>query len=142
MSPILKKLLPIFVLSMFVLMIAGSVYAEHTEERGFIPEPTGPDNTYTLCDFFQMIINIITWLWRFVAVLALVFIVVGGFMYIFSAGNPELMARAKNVLTWAIIGFVITLCAVLIINMVMQALGYDKADTWRQIELNCPTNTP
>ena len=141
MSPILKKILPIFVLSMFVLMVAKPVYGDSLYP--FVPRCGGPgEPECNLCLFVQMIVNIIQWLWGFVAVLALVFIIVGGFMYIFSAGNPELMAKAKNVLTWAIVGFVITLCAWLIINMVMQALEYDKADTWWQIELNCPTNTP
>ena len=137
MSPILKKLLPIFVLSMFVLMIVKPAHG-----AGLVPCGGPGEPECNLCLFVQMIVNIIQWLWAFVAVLAMVFIIVGGFMYIFSAGNPELMARAKNVLTWAIVGFVITLCAWLIINMVMQALEYDKADTWWQIELTCPTSTP
>jgi len=128
MSPILKKLFFIFVLSMFVLMIAKPVYGAFVQPCGGPEEPE-----CTISMFVQMIVNIITWLWSFVAVLALVFIIVGGFMYIFSAGNPELMARAKNILTWAILGFVISVCAVLIVNMVMKALGYQES--WRIITL-------
>jgi hypothetical protein len=46
------------------------------------------------------------------------FIVVGGFGYITSSGNPERMDRAKSTIMWSGIGLAITVAAFVISNIV------------------------
>ncbi len=49
---------------------------------------------------------------------AIIFIIIGGYQYIFSFGNPEAIEHAKNTIIWAIIGLVLALSSVLIMEYV------------------------
>jgi len=55
--------------------------------------------------------GILSSLKNIVAVLAVIFIVIGGLMYIFSAGEEKKIETAKKIITGAVIGFVIVLVA-------------------------------
>jgi type IV secretory pathway VirB2 component (pilin) len=47
--------------------------------------------------------------------LAVIFIIIGGYMWMTSSGNPEKIKQAQGTLTWAIIGLVLlTLARVLV----------------------------
>jgi hypothetical protein len=68
----------------------------------------------------QMIINIATP----VAVIAVVLLLVyGGFMMMTSQGNPDKLQEAKQVITNAIIGFVVILLCVGILLLISNTLG-------------------
>lgn len=54
-----------------------------------------------------------------VAMMALVALVVGGVMYIFSFGNEDRAKTAKNVILFAIIGLLIIGLAALVINAII-----------------------
>lgn len=59
-----------------------------------------------------------------VAVLAVLFIVIGGLMYIFSAGQEKKIETAKKIITGAIIGFAIVLIAPSLLKEIGDALGW------------------
>lgn len=44
------------------------------------------------------------------------FIIIGGYQYLTSLGNPEQAQKAKTTLTWAIIGFIIVVTAYLVVR--------------------------
>lgn len=68
----------------------------------------------------QMIINIATP----VAVIAVVLLLVyGGFMMMSSKGDPDKLQEAKQVITNAIIGFVVILLCVAILLLISNTLG-------------------
>lgn len=46
-----------------------------------------------------------------VGVVAVLFLILGGFQYITSAGNPESIGKAKNTILYAVIGIIVTLLA-------------------------------
>lgn len=50
-------------------------------------------------------------------------IIIGGFMYIVSAGSPEKTKTAKDAILYAIIGLIISLAAFAIVNYVLGGLG-------------------
>lgn len=50
------------------------------------------------------------------ATITIIFIVIGGIMYITSAGNQEQATKAKSTLTWAIIGFILIVTSYSIIT--------------------------
>jgi ABC-type Fe3+ transport system permease subunit len=50
-------------------------------------------------------------------------IIIGGFMYIVSAGNPDRTKTAKDAILYAIIGLVISLGAFAIVNFVLGGIG-------------------
>jgi hypothetical protein len=48
--------------------------------------------------------------------ITLLFVVLGGFRYITSGGNPQSAARAKDTILYALIGLTITVAATAIVN--------------------------
>ena len=59
----------------------------------------------------EFLTTIQNWLLSIVGVLALLFIVYGGFLYITSGGNKERIEMAKKTLTYAILGLLIVVFA-------------------------------
>jgi hypothetical protein len=51
-----------------------------------------------------------------------VFLIIGGYKYLLSAGDPNKMTAAKNTILHAVIGLVISLFSVAIVNIVAGAL--------------------
>jgi len=54
--------------------------------------------------------------------LAIAFVVVGGYMWMTSAGNPDKVKQAQGTLTWAIIGLVFILLVGLLLRTVIDYL--------------------
>jgi hypothetical protein len=54
--------------------------------------------------------------------LAVLFIVIGGYMWMTSSGEPERVKRAQGTLTWAIIGLIFVLLVYLILNGIIDYL--------------------
>ncbi|NTU69410.1 hypothetical protein HGB13_01080 [bacterium] len=57
-----------------------------------------------------------------VGVIAVLMLIVGGFQYIASSGNPEQVNKAKNTIFYAIIGIVVTLLAFVAVQFVLGQL--------------------
>ena len=76
-----------------------------------------------LSDIFVMIQNIVNCLVFISVNICLLFIVIGGLLYIFSLGNPENLTKAKNTILWALGGLALVFLAWLIVNTVMQFMG-------------------
>ena len=55
-------------------------------------------------------------------VVALVMFFYGGFMYMFSNGDPQKVAKAQGVLTWAAVGVVLLFAMYMIIRFVFSSL--------------------
>lgn len=68
--------------------------------------------------FIKNIVKILVGLAGIVAVIYMVF---GGFLYITSSGNPEKLDQAKRTLFWAGIGLVIVIAAYAIVDIVAGA---------------------
>lgn len=84
------------------------------------PEEMAP---CTLCHLIIGIYEIFTWFKNILITVAAVGIFIAGVMYIISAGNEEMMKRAKSFLATSLIGFTIVLCAWLFVNVTMWALS-------------------
>lgn len=63
--------------------------------------------------------NLINVLSIVVGIAAVIMLIVGGFRYITSAGNPEGIKAAKNTIMYALIGLVIVALAQFIVNFVL-----------------------
>ncbi len=66
----------------------------------------------------QLVKKILTWLLSISFGVAVLFLIVGGFWYITSAGNEETAEKGKNTAINAIIGIVIIVLSWVIINVV------------------------
>jgi hypothetical protein len=71
----------------------------------------------TITDLAKQVINIIS---LFAGIAAVVMIIVGGFRYITSAGNPESTKSAKNTILYAAVGLVVIASAQLIVHFVLK----------------------
>ena len=66
--------------------------------------------------------NVINIILGFLGIIAVVLILIGGFMWMTAAGNDDKVATAKKIMTAGIIGLVIVLAAFGIAKFVIQAL--------------------
>lgn len=57
-----------------------------------------------------------------VGIVAVLFLIIGGFQYISSGGNPEQVGKAKNTIFYAIIGIIVALLAYVIVQFVVGQL--------------------
>jgi len=68
------------------------------------------------------IIGIVNFVLIIVGVLALAFLVYGGFLYITSGGNDQTIEKAKSIIINAIIGIVVIGVAAALVNFVIDAI--------------------
>ena len=98
---------------LLVLPVATPAYAQ------FVKPPCGstgvPCQTTDPSVFLTNIINVLLGL---AAVVAVLFLIIGGFWYITSAGNEETAEKGKNTAINAIIGLVIIILSYVIVNVV------------------------
>jgi hypothetical protein len=70
-----------------------------------------------------LIRTIINWLLGIAFGIAVLFLIIGGFWYITSAGNEETAEKGKNTAINAIIGIVIIILSYVIVNVVSNLVG-------------------
>lgn len=78
-----------------------------------------PDSTNAETKVNSTVQNLINLLSVAVGILAVIMLIVGGFRYITSAGNPEATKGAKNTILYALIGLIIVALAQVIVNFVL-----------------------
>ena len=73
-------------------------------------------------DFETSIINLTDWILGFVAMIAVLAIVSGGLMYIGSAGDENKATTGKRIITYALIGLVISGIAYAIVKVIVTVI--------------------
>lgn len=73
-------------------------------------DPVGPNNIFVKAA--QVVVYI-------TGILAVIMIIIGGFAYVTSNGDPHKLNGAKNTILYALIGIAVAVSAQLIINVVM-----------------------
>lgn len=61
----------------------------------------------------------------FAGIVAVIFLIYSGYLYIVSIGNPDALAKAKSKLLYTIIGLLIIVCAYVIVGFVLQNFGFE-----------------
>lgn len=80
-------------------------------------------NITGLTDIYTLIGNVIKILLSFVGLLSVIFIVVGGILYILSTGDPGRIQKAKSVITNAIIGLIVALVSYAAVTFIAGAFS-------------------
>jgi type IV secretory pathway VirB2 component (pilin) len=62
-------------------------------------------------DLKQTVINVIQWVLGIMALVAVVFIIIGGVTWMTAGGNEEKVEKAKKIISAAVIGLIIVLLA-------------------------------
>jgi ABC-type Fe3+ transport system permease subunit len=81
--------------------------------------PTGVDTNGSIKDIFTKVINI---LFIVIGGLAVIMLIVGGIMYVVSAGDSKRVESAKNTILYALIGIVVAAVAGFLVNFVLNGL--------------------
>lgn len=82
---------------------------------GIVPDCNPVDCTTE--DLLELVVNVINFLITISLVVATLFLVWGGFVFLTSGGSPERISSGKKTITAAIIGIVIVLASVFLINV-------------------------
>lgn len=69
----------------------------------------------------SFITNALTIAIRIIAAISLLFIVIGGFRYIVSQGDPQGVSKAKGTIVYALIGLAVAILAQVIVAVVIGA---------------------
>jgi Type IV secretion system pilin len=81
--------------------------------------PNKPPANYSVADTAKKIIN---WALYIAAIIAVIFIIIGGFMYITSLGDPAKATKGRNTLVNALIGLAMIILSYLIVQIVYNFL--------------------
>lgn len=129
----LQKTILLLGLAFFALSITGSASA------GILDLPQFEDPC-DVCEFARLLSVIKNFVLEIAATIAVLFIIIGGVMMAASSGIPDQVQRAKKIITSAIIGLVILVCAWLIVSAIMAAtLGGNIGSSWWTV--TCPDDT-
>lgn len=85
---------------------------------GIMP-PCPENNPACNKSLIDLITTVSNTLLLLVGVIAVLFLIIGGFQYITSSGNPEQVGKAKNTILYAIIGIVVTLIAWAVVSFII-----------------------
>ena len=112
----------------FLFLLVFSLAPLQAQAAGLVPCGGQGQAACTFCDFFVLINNIIKFVTvRIVPVVAVLMLVIGGIMFFFGGAKPDMLTRAKGVITSVVIGLVIIFCAWVIVNTIITKIGIVKA---------------
>lgn len=120
MKHILKKidwLTVAQILLVSLLVFAPLLVASGQINVGISCDPT-KQNCQNITSVNQLIKTIINWLLAIAFAVAVLFLIIGGFQYITSAGNEEAAEKGKGTAVNALIGIVIIVLSYVIVNVV------------------------
>lgn len=117
-----------------IWLVAGSAAAAVALALLINPEPThaaslldgifGKDpNDINRNDIVRVLMQLIQFALMFASAVAAIFIVVNGYQYILSAGNPEKIEKAKMGLTWSVGGLILAISSYAIVYLTAKTLG-------------------
>lgn len=81
------------------------------------------ENPLTATSFEMIVDNIIDFIFKIAIVVAPLMVIVGGFLFLTAGGNIQQISRARNLLIWTAIGFLIVLLSKGILAIINQILG-------------------
>jgi len=96
---------------MFVQLLSGIYFASDTVNSGNLPTVVNPGSS-TIGTILGIIFVII-------GAMALLMIVVAGFRYVLSAGDPQKIAQARNAIIYSLVGVVVAITAEAIVHFVV-----------------------
>lgn len=88
----------------------------------------GSDRIATIADLGDILKNLISYVLGIAGIVFFVLLVIGGFKFITSGGDPKAAEGAKKTLTSAIFGLVIILISYLILLLIKNITGANVTD--------------
>lgn len=101
-----------------LLLFAPLLVADAQLNRGLQCDPSSGLNCNAGTNVNSLIRTVINWLLGIAFAVAVLFLIIGGFQYITSAGNEEAAEKGKGTAVNALIGIVIIILSYVIVNVV------------------------
>ena len=118
----IQNLLSIILFSFFFFKIAFAA--------GLVPCGGPGEPACQLCHLFVLLDNVIDFfLFKIVFPVSVLLLVIGGFMFLFYAENPQMVEQGKKILISVIIGLVIIFSAYFVIGTFLKTIGLAKWTT-------------
>lgn len=125
-----------YIISAFILLPSiaySSSHASRTDcsitafnwRSGIVPTQfQGPEvvTAISWCDILQIISNVIGFLFYLAFPIAVAMIIIGGLFLLVSAGNDSAIKKGKDIISFAIWGIIITLCAGVFLGFIIRTL--------------------
>jgi hypothetical protein len=89
--------------------------------------PNVPPESAGLCDFYQLVSNVLGFLFYLITPIATIMIVYGAFTLMTAAGNESKVKKGRAIIISALIGVAIVLGANVIIGSVFMAFGISSS---------------
>ncbi len=121
MAPISTAKKVIYSVSGALTMLGTKAFAQSPQDT--INDAVNNINPGANTDLGALITLIINMMIAAIGIAAVIMLIVGGFKYVFSQGNKETTASAKDTILYAIIGIVVAVLAFAIVNFVLTGLG-------------------
>jgi type IV secretion system pilin len=99
---------------------ASSAQIAWAIERPRVDNPVG---NRSFADVLAAVINALL---LFAGAIAVLFLIVGGFRYVVSAGNPDQVEAAKKTILYAVLGLIIIFVAFVLTQLAMNFLGVES----------------
>lgn len=112
----IKKLIPVIIAGL--LIKANSAFAVVEQQIEIVGDISGvPKNT-----FYGVVLAVLLWLLRIFTIAAVIAFIVSGIMFLLAGSNKDMAERAKNGVTYSIIGITVALLAYIIIFLINDLL--------------------
>ncbi|MBI5037756.1 MAG: Ig-like domain-containing protein [Candidatus Kerfeldbacteria bacterium] len=108
-----------FLLIVAIVGAAGWLAVPETSAQVNLDPNLGTTFGLGTADLLSTVINIVQWALGFLGLIAVIFIMYGGFVWMTAAGNQEKVEKAKKIITRAVIGLVIVLLAWAIVTFIV-----------------------
>lgn len=110
------------------MFLTNPVFAQTPPEdtSRFLPLVTcgvGDAKPCTICDIWVLSDRVVNFAFFLATPILIIVLIVGGFIYLTSGGNPKKTEQAKSLLTSAIVGIIIALAAWLIVSTILKNLA-------------------
>ncbi|MBI3231919.1 MAG: hypothetical protein HYZ51_02470 [Candidatus Doudnabacteria bacterium] len=127
MKHILKKIdwlaiAQILLVSLLVFAPLLVVHGQGSQLPGYNCQP-GQNCSSNIRSINDLIKTVVNWLLAIAFGVAVLFLIIGGFQYITSAGNEEAAEKGKGTAVNALIGIVIIVLSYVIVNVVANLVG-------------------
>jgi amino acid transporter len=99
-----------------------TAHAETVSAQAEAKAPRVP-NPVSGRDLGSVLGDVINALLLFAGAVAVLFLIIGGFRYVISSGNPEQVEGAKKTILYAILGLIVIFIAFVLVRLIQQYLG-------------------
>jgi len=114
-----KKILSITIATTSALLVASFLLPlAATAQDASLPNPLGLEGR----DMVTILLRILQVILAIVDIFALFMFILGGFEFLVSAGNPNMIKRAKDTLVWATLGILVITLSYTILKFVFEEI--------------------